>query len=222
MTKIKINRLEIYMNLSHFIDNAPASVKNSFIHRKHRKGSSILYPGEENNYLYILINGAANVVIQNISGVGLVLYTYDANSCFGELELFNKNIKTFDVVSQTDCETIIIQREQVFEWMKADFEFTKFLIGQLTEKLLKSSQKLTSISLLSVNDRLLYCIYTHHKLGDLATLTKQAVCSETFIPIRSLNRSIAECKKENYFEFYTKRFHVLSAEKLDAYCSSLI
>lgn len=210
------------MSLSHFIDNAPVSVKNSFIHRKHIKGSYILYPGEENNYLYILIKGSANVVIQNISGAGFVLYTYDAYSCFGELELFNKNIKTFDVVAQSNCETIIVQREWVFEWMKADFEFTKFIIGQLTEKLLKSSQKLTSISLLSVNDRLLYCIYTHHKLGDLEKLTKQAVCSETFIPIRSLNRSIADCKKNNYFEFRMKQFYVLSAEKLEIYCSSLV
>lgn len=222
MTKKEINKMEIYMNLSHFIDDAPVSVKNSFINRKHRKGSSIIYPGEENTYLYILTKGVANVVIQNMSGVCLVLYAYDAYSCFGELELFNKNIKTFDIVSKTDCETIIIPKEQVFEWMKADFEFTKFLIEQLTEKLLKNSQKLKSISLLSVNDRLLYCIYTHYKLGNLAKLTKQAVCSETFIPLRSLNRSITECKKNSYFEFHMKQFHILSVEKLDAFCSSLI
>lgn len=210
------------MNLSHFMDNAPVFVKNSFIHRKHMKGSYILFPGNENNYLYILIKGSANVVIQNISGTGFVLYTYDAYSCFGEMELFNKDIKTFDVIAQTNCETIIVQREQVFEWMKIDFEFTKFLIGQLTEKLLKSSQKLTTISLLSVNDRLLYCIYTHYKLGDLAKLTKQMVCSETFIPLRSLNRGIADCKENKYFEFRRKQFYILSAEKLETYCSSLV
>lgn len=210
------------MNLSHFVDTAPESVKNTFIYKRFGKGASILYPDEKNNYLYILIKGIANVVIQTVSGSGMVLYTYNAYSCFGELELFNKDIKTFDVVSYTDCEIIIIKREQVFEWMKADFEFTKFLIEQLSEKLLKSSQKLRSISLLNVHDRLFYCIYTHYKIGDLAKLTKQAVCSETFIPIRSLNRSIAECKKENYFEFHSKRFHILCAEKIEAYCTNLI
>lgn len=210
------------MELSDFIDNAPASIKNSFIHRVHPKGSSILYPGEENNYLYIIIKGIANVVIQNISGTGFVLYTYKAHSCFGELELFNEDIKTFDVVAQSDCETIILQKKHVFEWMQSNFELTKFIIRQLTEKLLISSQKLTSISLLSVNDRLLYCIYMHNKYGDLANLTKQAVCSETFIPIRSLNRSIAECKKDNYFEFRKKQFHVLSEKKLELHCSLLI
>ena len=210
------------MNLSDFMENAPASVKKSFIRRKHFKGSSILHPGEENNYLYILVKGTAHVIFQNLSGTGLVLYIYDEYSCFGELELFNEEIKTFDIVAQSDCETISIPRGQVFEWMKADFEFTKFLIRQLTEKLLDSSQKLTSISLLSVNDRLLYCIYTHHKIGDLSKLFKQTVCSETFIPIRSLNRGIAECRKNNYFEFRNKHFHVLSEEKLELYCSTLI
>ncbi|WP_312429858.1 Crp/Fnr family transcriptional regulator [Lacrimispora sp.] len=210
------------MDLSHFIDTAPLPVKNSFIYKEHTKGCYILYPGEENNYLYLLIKGTAHVLIQNISGAGFVLYTYEAYDCFGELELFHNNIKTHEVVAQSDCSTIIIQREQVFEWMKADFEFTKFLIGQLTEKLLKSSQKLTSISLLSVNDRLLYCIYNHHKSGNLAMLTKQAVCSETFIPIRSLNRSIADCKHNNYFEYREKQFHILSEEKLEMYCSSMI
>lgn len=210
------------MDLSHFINTAPASVKASFVYKEHSKGSYILYPGEENNYLYILIKGTADVLIQNLSGAGFVLYTYEAYQCFGELELFHNDIKTHEVVAQTDCSTILIQKEQVFEWMKADFEFTKFLIRQLTEKLIKSSQKLTSISLLSVSDRLLYCIYTHHKSGDLATLTKQDVCTETFIPIRSLNRSIAECKRNHYFEFRQKRFHILSEEKLEMYCSSLI
>lgn len=210
------------MSLLQFIDNAPVSVKKSFIYRKHVKRSYILYPGEENNYLYIVIKGSANVMIQNISGAGFVLYTYDAYSCFGEMELFNKNIKTYDVIAQSNCETIIVQREQVYQWMKADFEFTKFLIEQLTEKLLKSSQKLTTISLLSVNDRLLYCIYTHYKLGDLDKLTKQTVCSETFIPIRSLNRAIIDCRINDYFEFRKKQFYVLSAEKLEAYCSLLV
>ncbi len=208
--------------LSQFINNAPVSLRNAFIHRTHGKGSFILFPGEANNYLYMLTKGTANVVLQSSSGSVFVLYTYDAYSCFGELELFNKNIKTYEVIAQSACETMMLHKDQVFEWMKADFDFTKFIIEQLTEKLIKNSIKLSSISLLCVNDRLIYCIYTHHKLGDLAMLTKEAVCSETFIPIRSLNRAIVECTKNNYFEFQKKQFRVLSEEKLEQHCSTLI
>ena len=210
------------MDLYYFVSNAPELIQKSFLHRKHGKGSSILYPGEENNYLYILVNGSANVVVQHSSGAGIILYTYEAYSCFGELELFHKNAKTFDVISNTDCETLILHKDLVFEWMKQDFEFTKYLIEQLAEKLLKNSNKLTSVSLLSVKDRLLYCIYTHQQLGDLSTLTKEAVCTETVIPLRSLNRAVVECTAEQFIDFKKKHFHIINRAKLEEYCSSMI
>ncbi|MPM39619.1 hypothetical protein SDC9_86253 [bioreactor metagenome] len=186
------------------------------------KGSFILFPGESNNYLYILVKGTANVMVQSASGINLILHVYDAYSCFGDLELFNKHAKTFVVVCSSDCETIILHKDKVFEWMRNDFEFTKFLIEQLTEKILNTSHKLTSLSLLSVTDRFLYCIYTHYKIGDLGTLTKEMVCTETVIPLRSLNRSIAECKKNELIEFKSKHFRIISLEKFERHCREIM
>lgn len=210
------------MKLQELINRAPDSIKNSFIHRKHTKDSSIILPGEENNYLYILIHGSADVINQSFSGAVITLYTYEAYSCFGELELFNKSAKTYDIISRTNCETISVHKDQVFEWMQFDFEFTKFLIEQLTEKLLKSSNTLTNLSLLNVKDRLLNNICTHYLIGDLPKLTKKMVCSETCIPLRSLNRSILECISDGFIDFKDKRFQVLSVSKLVSYCKSLI
>ena len=210
------------MKLQELISRAPDTIKKSFIHRKHTKDSSIILPGEENNYLYILIAGNADVIIQSFSGTVITLYTYEAYSCFGELELFNKSTKTYDIISRTNCETFSVHKDHVFQWMQLDFEFTKFLIEQLTEKLLRSSNALSSLSLLNVKDRLLNNIYTHYLIGDLSTLTKQIVCSETCIPLRSLNRSILECKSDGFIDFREKRFQVLSVSKLEFYCKSLI
>ncbi len=184
------------MDLLYFINNAPKSIISEFIHKSHKKGTSILFPGESNNYLYILVKGTASVMVQGTSGTSLFIYGYKAYSCFGDPELFNKNAKTFDVVCSSDCETIILHKDKVFEWMRTDFEFTKFIIEQLTEKILATSEKLTSLSLLSVSDRLLYCIYTHFKFGDLDTLNKEIVCAETSIPLRSLNRSILRMQRK--------------------------
>lgn len=210
------------MNLKAFIDRAPDSIKKSFVYRKHGKHSSIIFPNEKNNYLYILISGNADVIIQNSNGMVSSLYNYSAYSCFGELELFNENTKTFDVVCLTNCETISVRKDFVFQWMQYDFEFTKYIIEQLTEKLLKNSQALTNLSLLNTKDRLLSCIYAHSFIGDLSRITKAEVCSETFIPLRSLNRSIAECKADGYFEYRKKSFCILSMEKLESYCKLLI
>jgi len=106
--------------------------------------------------------------------------------------------------------------------MKYDFEFTKFLIEQLAEKTIASSQKLASLSLLSVNDKVLYCIYSHYIKGDLESLNKKMVCDEMFIPLRSLNRSIVESKKSGYLEFKAKQFKILSIEKLEEHFNEII
>ncbi|WP_027632048.1 Crp/Fnr family transcriptional regulator [Clostridium hydrogeniformans] len=210
------------MNLKELVENAPDNVKKSFIYRQHSKDSSIILPGEENDYLFILISGSANVIMHSFSGAMLTFFTYQAYSCFGELELFNKNTKTFYIKSQTNCETILVPKNNVFEWMRLDFEFTKYLIEQLTEKLIKSSNTLINISLLSIKDRLLNNIYSHYLANDLSILTKQIICSETSIPLRSLNRAISECKSEGFIDFKDKRFQILSISRLESYCKSIM
>ncbi|SFD25433.1 Crp/Fnr family transcriptional regulator [Clostridium uliginosum] len=210
------------MNLKKLVENAPDNVKKSFIYRKHCKDSSIISPGEGNDYLFILISGSANVIMYSFSGTVLTFFTYQAYSCFGELELFNKNTKTFYIKSQTNCETISIPKNTVFEWMKLDFEFTKYLIEQLTEKLIKNSNAFINVSLLSIKDRLLNNIYSHYLANDLSILIKELICSETCIPLRSLNRAIVECKSDGFIDFKDKRFQILSISKLESHLKSLI
>lgn len=210
------------MNLKNLVENAPNNIKKTFIYRKHLKDSSIILPGEENNYLFILIDGSANVVMHSFSGNVLTFFTYEAYSCFGELELFNEKAKTFSVTCKTDCETIVVSKNNVFQWMKLDFDFTKYLIEQLTEKLLKSSDALVNVSLLSVKDRLLNNIYAHYLSNDLSVLKKETICSETSIPLRSLNRAIIECRDEGFIDFKDKKFKILSVENLESYLKSLI
>lgn len=210
------------MELQDLISRVPEQIKKGFIHRRHKKGSSIILQGEENNYLYVLVSGSADVILQSFSGAVVTLYTYQAYSCFGELELFNKSTKTFDIISRTNCETISVHGNSVFEWMQLDFEFTKYLIEQLTEKLLKSSHTLINLSLLNVKDRFLNNLYTHYLIGDLSLLSKQMVCAETCIPLRSLNRTLLECKAEGFIDFRKKQFHILTVSKLEEYCKSLL
>ncbi|WP_352399117.1 Crp/Fnr family transcriptional regulator [Anaerotignum sp.] len=207
--------------MEHYVQNAPKNIKDAFIYRSYPKGSIIIHAGEENNYLYIITKGSASVVAQNTAGVGLILYSFETNSCFGELELFHSRAKTATVVSNSDCDLIILHKKFVIDWMKADFQFTLRLMEELSEKILINSKKLTAVSLLSVKDRLMYYIYSHYKFGDLKMLTKARVCADTFIPLRSLNRAIAECSKEGYLEYVKNRFYVLSFEKLEERCSSL-
>lgn len=210
------------MEWQDFIKHAPDDVKRAFICRKHKKGSSILYPDEGNDFLYILTAGRADVILLNTAGSVVTMHAYAACSCFGELELFKRDAKTFDVICQTECETISLHRDYVYEWMKADFEFTKCIMAQLAEKLVKTSQALARLSLLSVKERLMHCVYMHHLSGNLLRLTKAAACAQTCIPLRSLNRALAECAAQGLIVYSKKQFQILSLQRLAEYCRQIL
>lgn len=210
------------MDLKELLYSAPTNIKKDFVYRKHKKGKQIILPNEENDSLYILIEGIAEVHRQNYAGNMISFYIYDAYSCFGEIEIFHKNSKTWGVTAKTDCETIRVNRRVVFDWMKADFDFTCYIVEQLSEKLISSSNKTVRLSLLNIKDRILSSVYAHYKIGDLEHITKELLSVEVCAPIRSLNRSIAQCKEEGFIDYSNKKFTVLSIEKLDRYMEELL
>lgn len=205
------------MNLKYIVSATPEHIKSEFIYKKHKKGSSIFLPNEANNYLYILINGRAEVYSQNYSGSYISLYLFDSYSCFGEIEIFNNKFKTLGVIAKTDCETISINKNTVIQWLQEDINFTLYLIEQFAEKLIHSSNAISKLSLLTVKERVLDSIYIHYRIGDLDQLTKEKLSSEVCVPIRSLNRSIAKCIDEGLIAVINKKITINSLEKLEKY-----
>ena len=203
------------MNLKEIVNVAPKQIKEEYIYKKHKKGSLIIHPHVQNDYLYILTAGIAEVYRQTYDGKMLSLYIYEAYSCFGEIEIFNEKIKTLGVIAKQNCETIAIHKAMVYEWMKTDFQFNFYLMKQLASKLILSSDTAAQLSLLTAKDRLLLSIHNHYKIGDLDTLTKQMLSSEVCAPIRSLNRSIAQCINEGFIHYKNKKFSITSIEAIE-------
>ena len=51
----------------------------------------------------------------------------------------------------------------------------------------------------------------------LSRLTKEALCAETNLPLRSLNRALAVCAEEGVLRYEKKHFRVLDEQRLLAY-----
>ncbi len=205
------------MDLKNIVAAVPEHIKKEFIYKRYHKGGSIVLPDEANDYLYILIEGKAEVYSQSYSGSYISLYLFESYSCFGEVEIFNNKFKTLGVIARTECETISVNKDAVIEWIKADINFTLYLVEQLSEKLIHSTNTTAKLSLLTVKDRVLDSIYIHHKIGDLDRLTKEKLSCEVCVPVRSLNRSIAQCVEEGLIDIINKRIVINSKENLEKY-----
>ena len=68
---------------------------------------------------------------------------------------------------------------------------------------------------MTVKDRILVSMHNHHKVGDLDRMTKHILSSEVHAPIRSLNRSVAQCINEGFISYKNKQFSISSIERIE-------
>ena len=90
------------MELTLLLERAPSEIKKRFRHRNYGKGDQILLPGEENDRLFILTSGEAEVYDQNYDGASISLHIFRPVSCFGENEIFNADARTLGIRARRD------------------------------------------------------------------------------------------------------------------------
>lgn len=202
------------MNLEMILMNAPKYIQESWITSTYQKGSHILFFGEENDYLYFLTKGKASVYIQNQEGVMMMVNTYRATSLFGEYEVFNPQMTTQSLIANTHCDITRIHKKHLYQWMKVDFDLTIHIIENFAKDIVYSHQTTSRLAFLTIKERLIISIYSHYQVGDLDTLTKEILQQEVYTPLRSLNRSLAECENERIFSYKKKVFTVINPNQL--------
>lgn len=205
------------MELKKLIDSAPEKVKKYFVYKNYEKEERIFLQNEKINSLYILTEGTVKLFKDSYTGTLETAYLQKSKACFGEVEIFNDIPSTLGIKTETNCKMLMVPKEYVYEWMKLDFNFTSFLMKQLSKKLIGAGTLLEKVYFFGIKDRILINIYTHYKKNDLNALTKDYLSFEVCAPIRSLNRSIEKCIEEGFIDYREKRFVINSLEKLEKY-----
>lgn len=198
-------------------DKMPDEVKAKLRQKTFEKNETILFSENENNYVYFLIKGTAEAYIPNSQGVFSNIYLYEPGSFFGEIEQFYEGRKPVEISAVTPCVTEMLYKDDFLNWMKKDFEITKFIIKELAYKLIINSEYIEEVLRLTVKERLLRCIAAHYQRGDVGELTKEKIAKETKAPVRSINRAIADYVQQGVLCYQNKRISVLDKEKLYMY-----
>lgn len=195
----------------------PDEVKKRLRKKTYNENEIILFAENENDYVYFLVEGKAEAYVPNRDGVFSNIHLYEAGSFFGELEQFYEGRKPVEISAVGYCVLYMLHREDFFDWMKENFEVTKFIIREIAYKLILNSEYIEEISTLTVRERVIRCVAMHYHRGDLNKLTKEQLSKETKAPLRSINRALAECEKQGILSYYKREIKVLSTIKLKEY-----
>jgi len=203
------------MNLNLLIENAPLEIQTNVITRAYERGRHIIFEGQSNDYLYLLIEGSVEVSLQSHQGKNISIRRHQAPDTFGVLELFDDQLKTKSVVAKTPCKVIIINRHQVHRWMEEDFNFNLYIIHLLTACFRQANTLATVLSTMTLKERVLLSLYQHHISGSLSQLSKDLLASEVCAPRRSLNRVLQAYQEEGLMAYEKKRFIILNPNQLE-------
>lgn len=200
-----------------FMDLMNDETKGKLKRKNYKTNSTIVFAEEENNFVYFLIEGLAEAYILAPQGSFSSLHLYKAGSFFGEIEQFYEGRKPVEITAITDCVVDILHKKDFLDWLRNDFEATKFLIAEISYKLVINAELVEEVLLLTVKERLLRCIASHQYRNNLDKLTKEQVTKEANAPMRSINRAIAECSDQNIISYKNKRFTILDEEVVNSH-----
>jgi len=200
-----------------FMDLMSDETKEKLIRKHYKRNSTIVFAEEENNYVYFLINGLAEAYMITPQGSISSLHLYKAGSFFGEIEQFYVGRKPVEITAITDCVVDVLHKNDFLNWLQNNFEATKFLISEISYKLIANTELVEEVLLLTVKERMLRSIALHRYRNNLDRLTKEQLTKEANAPIRSINRAIAECSNQNLISYKNKKFTILDEETLNNY-----
>ena len=210
------------MDVDMLRNRMPEKIRKRLRNQQYNPGDPIILAGYDNNYVFFLIEGEAEALIQSKEDVLTSVYSYRANSIVGELEPFYKSFKPVSIMATTICVAEILYKNDFLEWLQSDFEATKLLIRIIAQKLVDNGLLIEEMSHLSVKERVLRCIATYSYKGWLPSLTKKQLSIEANTPIRSVNRAIAELTKQNLVHYQNKQFHIANSAAVMEYLPNLL
>jgi CRP/FNR family cyclic AMP-dependent transcriptional regulator len=121
--------------------------------RKYPAKKMLIREGEEPTTLYLLLKGSVAVTSENEEGRELILAYLNAGEFFGEMGLFDSQVRSAGVSTRTECEIAEISYSQFTRLYKANPQILFRVTSQLAHKLRDTSRKVIDLAFLDVTGR---------------------------------------------------------------------
>jgi len=124
------------------------------MHRNYRKNCVIIRQGDDSNMMFVLVEGAMKVYLEDDQGKQLTVRILKPGDSFGEVALIGDFPRTASVVTLTDCVVYAFSREKYLAFLKDYPEILLALSKTLANMVRDTTEELGSIALSDVYGRI--------------------------------------------------------------------
>ena len=197
---------------------------NEFLKHCHKKTlpakRTIIHARDESHTLYYIISGSVSVVIEDEDCNEIVLAYLNEGDFFGEMGLFEENMKRSAwVITRTQCEIAEIHYNQFMTMARENPEILFQLSAQLADRLRKTSRKVSNLAFMDVTGRVARTLLDLTKQPDAMThpegmqikITRQELAKLVGCSREMAGRVLKSLEEDNLITAHGKTIVVLGA-----------
>ncbi len=189
----------------------------NFLKHCHKKTlpakQTIIHARDESHTLYYIIKGSVSVVIEDEDCNEIVLAYLNAGDFFGEMGLFEKDMKRSAwVTTRTECEIAEIHYSQFMKLARENPEILFQLAAQLAARLRDTSRKVSNLAFMDVTGRVARTLLDLAQQPDAMThpdgmqikITRQEIAKIVGCSREMAGRVIKNLEEENLISAHGK------------------
>jgi CRP-like cAMP-binding protein len=195
------------------LKSPPCEIQKKVAVKRYHKGDVILFQGNDESNVYIILEGRVKVFSISLSGKQYVSQYLEAINLFGDVEaILQKQVDNM-IVAQTECRIMQMKSPVFFEWMRRDWNFSYAVLRLLTEKLTETNEKAKQRYFLTVDEQI-YQIFEKAIEDGRYVIEKSFIKQEIYTTTRSINRSLKKYVEQGAIEIQKGKIRIVDKNKI--------
>ena len=186
----------------------------------YKKGEVIFQEEEICSAIGLIIDGTINIERIYPNGKSIVMSKFKDGDVFGEALLFSKvNKYPATVIALSDCKVLYLTKNEIIKLFSVENKLMENFMMLLSEKIIILNNKIRSISLKSVRQKVvdyILCEYMNEKNEEIKLkYSKEEIANDIGIPRPSLSREVIKLRDEGLINFSRNKITILNIEELE-------
>ncbi|CAI3202406.1 Crp/Fnr family transcriptional regulator [Clostridium neonatale] len=186
----------------------------------YKKGEVIFQEEEICSAIGLIIDGTINIERIYPNGKSIVMSKFKDGDVFGEALLFSKvNKYPATVIALSDCKVLYLTKNEIIKLFSVENKLMENFMMLLSEKIIIINNKIRSISLKSVRQKIvdyIYSEYMNEKNEEIKLkYSKEEIANDIGIPRPSLSRELIKLRDEGLINFSRNKITILNIEELE-------
>jgi CRP-like cAMP-binding protein len=158
MTAAAIDVLKAIPMFQHLDTEELGALAQLLRERRFPRGGIIVTQGDAGDALFLIGQGQVKVAVFAEDGREVILSVLTAGGFFGEMALLDDEPRSAHVIAMTDATLLQLRREDFQARLRGSPELAVALLGELSRRLRRADETITSMALLDVNGRIAHLL----------------------------------------------------------------